>query len=257
MQNAKDSFYMALRTRLATINPERTVLLRGALRPGFWSKRPKRPSAQLPSDVFVLALAGPRRRYRSGFDDGRRGMRDPLQHLRHAGFGGLDRGRMLSEMDEEVIAMLQPFYTPKLNYTVQPPAAMVTQVFWDEPAFAPHHRAARPAQPFRKSHGLQLSGAGGVDDGHFIFSSGAGRASCARLLCAGEPRHADSCRSSILLRACRSISMRLPLPGSILAGFRISRANPPVKAPQSSPAFRRLRWSRRGRPLPHNSALNF
>ena len=30
MQNAKDSFYLALRTRLAAINPERTVLLRGA-----------------------------------------------------------------------------------------------------------------------------------------------------------------------------------------------------------------------------------
>ena len=32
MQNAKDSFYMALRTRLTTINPERTILLRGAVR---------------------------------------------------------------------------------------------------------------------------------------------------------------------------------------------------------------------------------
>ena len=40
-------------------------------------------------------------------------------------------------MDEEVIAMLQPFYTPKLNYSVQPAAAMLTQVFWDEPTFAP------------------------------------------------------------------------------------------------------------------------
>ncbi len=30
MQNAKDSFYMALRTRLTAINPERTILLRGS-----------------------------------------------------------------------------------------------------------------------------------------------------------------------------------------------------------------------------------
>ena len=52
-------------------------------------------------------------------------------------FGGLDRGRALSEMDEELIAMMQPFYTAKLNYTATPPAAMLTQVFWDEPAFAP------------------------------------------------------------------------------------------------------------------------
>ena len=35
------------------------------------------------------------------------------------------------------MAMLQPFYTPKLNYTATPPAAMLTKVFWDEPGFAP------------------------------------------------------------------------------------------------------------------------
>ena len=28
-------------------------------------------------------------------------------------FGGLDRGRALSQMDEEVVAMLQPFHTPE------------------------------------------------------------------------------------------------------------------------------------------------
>jgi hypothetical protein len=40
-------------------------------------------------------------------------------------------------MDEELMAMMQPFYTPKLNYTATPPATMLTQVFWDEPVFAP------------------------------------------------------------------------------------------------------------------------
>jgi hypothetical protein len=33
--------------------------------------------------------------------------------------------------------MLAPFHTPKLNYTATPPTAMLTQVFWDEPGFAP------------------------------------------------------------------------------------------------------------------------
>jgi hypothetical protein len=40
-------------------------------------------------------------------------------------------------MDEEVMAMIHPFYTPKLNYATTPPGAMLTQVFWDEPVFAP------------------------------------------------------------------------------------------------------------------------
>lgn len=33
--------------------------------------------------------------------------------------------------------MLQPYYTPKLNYISTPPAAMLTQVFWDEAGFTP------------------------------------------------------------------------------------------------------------------------
>jgi hypothetical protein len=52
-------------------------------------------------------------------------------------FGGLDRGRSLSEMDEELVAMLQPFHTPNLNYTATPPIALLTQAFWDEPGFGP------------------------------------------------------------------------------------------------------------------------
>jgi hypothetical protein len=40
-------------------------------------------------------------------------------------------------MDAELAAIVQPFTTPKLNFTVTPPAAMLTKVFWDEPRFAP------------------------------------------------------------------------------------------------------------------------
>ncbi len=58
MQNAKDSFYLALRTRLAIINPERTALLRGALRPGILVEEAEAPPAQLPPDVFVLRWLG-------------------------------------------------------------------------------------------------------------------------------------------------------------------------------------------------------
>ena len=54
MQNAKDSFYMALRNRLAVLNPERTILLRGAVRPGILVEEAEAPFNQLPGDVFVL-----------------------------------------------------------------------------------------------------------------------------------------------------------------------------------------------------------
>ena len=58
MQNAKDSFYMALRTRLAALNPERTILLRGAVRPGILVEEAEAPFASCPSDVFVLRWLG-------------------------------------------------------------------------------------------------------------------------------------------------------------------------------------------------------
>ena len=58
MQNAKDSFYMALRTRLTAINPERTILLRGAVRPGILVEEAEAPSASFPATCsFCAGLA--------------------------------------------------------------------------------------------------------------------------------------------------------------------------------------------------------
>jgi hypothetical protein len=136
MQNAKDSFYLALRTRLAAINPERTVLLRGASRPGILVEEAEAPFSQSPTDVFVL-------RWQSlGVDDD---LASPMNAMEceilystcgTQAFGGLDRGRTLSAMDEELLSMLEPHSTAKINYAVQPAATMLTQVFWDEPAFS-------------------------------------------------------------------------------------------------------------------------
>ena len=137
MQNAKDSFYLALRNRLAAINPERTVLLRGALRPGIFVEAAEAPQAQLPVDAFVLRWLG------LGIDmELSSAMVASECEILYStsgtqAFGGLDRGRMLNAMDAEIIAMLQPFSTTKFNYSVQPAVAMQTQIFWDEPTFSP------------------------------------------------------------------------------------------------------------------------
>jgi hypothetical protein len=137
MQNAKDSFYVALRTRLAAINPERTVLLRGTLRPGIFVEEAEAPFGQIPCDVFVVRWLGLRADLNLGAAMAAQKCEIAYETSGTQAFGGLDRGRSLSAMDEELIAMLEPFCTPKLNYTVQPAAAMLTQVFWDEPVFTP------------------------------------------------------------------------------------------------------------------------
>jgi hypothetical protein len=137
MQNAKDSFYMALRTRLVAINPERTILLRGTVRPGILVEEAEAPFAQLPSDVFVLRWLG------LGVDVNLESTMAAeeceivYQTCGTQSFGGLNRGRSLNDMDEELMAMLEPFCTPKFNYAATPPVAMLTQVFWDESAFGP------------------------------------------------------------------------------------------------------------------------
>jgi len=137
MQNAKDSFYMALRTRLTTINPERTILLRGAVRPGILVEEAEAPSSQLPNDVFVLRWLG----LGVDMDLGSTMVAEECEIVYQTcgtqSFGGLDRGRSLSGMDGELVAILQPFQTPKLNYTATPPAAMLTQTFWDEAELGP------------------------------------------------------------------------------------------------------------------------
>jgi hypothetical protein len=137
MQNAKDSFYMALRTRLVAINPNRTILLRGAVRPGILVEETEAPFPQLPDDAYTL------RWLTLGVDVDLAStlVAQECEILYSTcgsqSFGGLDRGRLLSAMDEEITSMLQPFCTPKLSYVVNPPTTMLTQIFWDEPVFGP------------------------------------------------------------------------------------------------------------------------
>ena len=137
MQNAKDSLYMALRTRLVAINPERTILLRGATRPGILVEEAEAPFSQFPNDVFILRWLG----VGTDLDLGSTMVAEQCEIVYQTcgtqSFGGLDRGRSLSVMDKELTSMLEPFYTRKLNYTTTPAAAMLTNVFWDEPVFGP------------------------------------------------------------------------------------------------------------------------
>lgn len=137
MQNVKDTFYTALRNRLAALNPERVVLLRGALRPGILVEEAEAPFAQLPNDVYILRWLG----HGADIDLASTLIAEECEILYNTcgsqTYGGLDRGRALSQMDSELLAILQPFSTTKLSYTTQPPTALLSQVFWDEPVFSP------------------------------------------------------------------------------------------------------------------------
>lgn len=136
MQNAKDSFYLALRNRLATVNAERTVWLRGVVRPGILVEEAEAFAAMLPPDVFVLRWTG------LSMDTQLPAPLSAMECEIHyatdgtQSCGGLDRGRKLSEMDAEVVAVLAPPSTQKMECTQTPAVQMATMVFWTEPVFS-------------------------------------------------------------------------------------------------------------------------
>lgn len=137
MQNARDSFYIALRDRLAVINPARVVTLRAVQRPGIMVEDAEAPQAQLANDIFVLRWSAERADTQLPTL-----LAQMTCEIHYASSGsqpnsGLDRGRALAAMDSELLAILSPPQTPKWNYAQTPPAAMQTFVFWLEPTFAP------------------------------------------------------------------------------------------------------------------------
>ena len=143
MQNAKDTFYTMLQGRLAALNPARTIVVRGTVRPGVVVEENELPASSPPADCFRLrwtklevvstsplpfvamscAIA-----YATDGTDGNVSM---------------DRGRLLAAMDAELAAALtvQPRSKAKLNYSTAgvgvAPVAMGTNIFWADPAFGP------------------------------------------------------------------------------------------------------------------------
>ena len=135
MQNAKDTFYITLRNRLAALNPNRVIILRGVQRPGILVEESEAVVSQIPSDGFVLRW--------TSFDVDLQlpsALAQMTCEIHYATGGtqpnaGLDRGRALEEMDAELIAILVPNCAQKMNYAQTPALAMETKVFWGEPQF--------------------------------------------------------------------------------------------------------------------------
>ena len=137
MQNAKDTFYVAMRDRLADLNPERTIAVRGAVRPGIIVQENELVVAPVPLDVFSLHWTK-----LTVQTQGPAPLITMTCEISYATDGtsanaGMDRGRMLAVMDAELAAIVgtEPRRLPKLSYTTMPPVPMMTNVFWGELTF--------------------------------------------------------------------------------------------------------------------------
>jgi hypothetical protein len=138
MQFAKDSFFMALQQRLAALNPAQTVTINGATTPAVVVVENLPPAAAEPQpNTFYIEWGT------ANVIDG---------HARNSALTSLecvisyytlgttqsmvDRGRLLGQLDDELLAICQPTNTEKYDYTQSPAADLGTSVFWNQPTFA-------------------------------------------------------------------------------------------------------------------------
>jgi hypothetical protein len=137
MQNAQNTFYITLRNRLVALNPNRTIYLRGVTRPGILVESNELVVAQPPSDVFVLRWIGLHND--PYLSDVLLQMKCEIAYMTEGTTGnlGMDRGAMLTQMDVELMSLLQPNTAPKMNYASPATVPMETQIFWTEASFQP------------------------------------------------------------------------------------------------------------------------
>jgi len=137
MQNARDTFYITLRNRLAAVNPARTMLMRAVPRPGIYVQDAESPMARPVLDAFALRWTELQADHHLPAI-----LAQMTCEIEYATAGtqdnaGLDRGRALEQMDTEMLRILYPYAAQKVNYTQAPAVPLETMVFWSEPEFGP------------------------------------------------------------------------------------------------------------------------
>lgn len=137
MQFAKDSFLLALQQRLASLNPARTVTINGATVPAFVAVENLPPSAAEPQPNTFYVEWGSAAVL--GGHAGNGALMSLGCRISYYTLGTVqsmvDRGRVLGELDDELLGICQPTNTEKFDYTQSPSADLGTTVFWNQPQF--------------------------------------------------------------------------------------------------------------------------
>jgi hypothetical protein len=137
MQFAKDSFFMALRERLAALNPARTITVNGITRPAIVVAENEVvvPVEPLP-DAFYIEWGAASVMERQAGSRRLMAMDCAISyHTLGVVDSGVDRGRELSTLDTELLNICQPANTTKQDLTQSPPLDLGTRVVWSEPEF--------------------------------------------------------------------------------------------------------------------------
>ncbi len=139
MQFAKDSFYIALRDRLAVLNPARVVSIDGNQRPGILVCENERPGLDaLLTDVFCLSWGDESAITTPGAQPELRSLSCAIDYRVQGSddYDNADRGRQLTAMDAELLSIALPPSAPKCDYTQSPAVALGTTICWSRPKLA-------------------------------------------------------------------------------------------------------------------------
>lgn len=136
MQAAKDSFYMALCTRLQQVNSQRTVVMDGEVRPGIMIAENEAAVCAQPPEAFCIEWGPTTPVFVSDLVASTLLASEVTIRYRTCGsnMGDCDRGRSLTSMDAELMAICAPPQTTKMDYTQATPVSLGSTVFWRQPA---------------------------------------------------------------------------------------------------------------------------
>lgn len=137
MQFAKDSFFLALQERLSGLNPERVVRVQGATVAAVLvvENLPPACGEQQPN-TFYVEWGSAEAKVGSDWNCGLMSLDVAISYSTLGTVASMvDRGRMLGQLDRELLSICQPPNTEKRDYTQSPSADLGTRVFWSQPSF--------------------------------------------------------------------------------------------------------------------------
>lgn len=136
MQAAKDSFFRALQARLASVNPARTITQDGVSRPAILvaENEPYPPPKLFFNTFYIHWLGAPAVR---GFTHTNAPRYELLAQIEYFLQGSAqlqrpfaDRGRLMAQLDRELLEILFPGFEEKLDHSLTPPQSLGSQLRW-------------------------------------------------------------------------------------------------------------------------------
>jgi len=139
MQFTKDSFYLALRERMMSLNPQRRVRVDGVSRAAMFASENEPVSAKtIEEDSFYLRWGGSRAVAKHMGGSRRLRALECVITYRTRGTceSAVDRGRAIGALDNELLNICHPGRSRKRDFTQSPSVDLGSDIFWSEPEMA-------------------------------------------------------------------------------------------------------------------------